>query len=49
MTEQTPEPSSAAESQQEPLKLDVPVYDYVEKGADPEGFETRDDNTGDNE
>ena len=35
------EPTTQAEPQPEPLKLDVPVYDYVEHGADSQAFETR--------
>ena len=49
MTEQNSEPTSPPEAEPEPLKLDVPVYDYVEHGADQEGFETRDVEAGDKE
>jgi hypothetical protein len=32
---------SEPEPKPEPLKLDAPVYDYVERGADQQGYETR--------
>lgn len=49
MTEQTPEPTNVDESKPEPLKLDVPVYDYVEKSGSPEDLETRDGRAKDKE
>jgi hypothetical protein len=43
MSEQEGEPtSSEADPKPQPLKVDVPLYDYVEKGRDPEGIETKD-------
>ncbi len=40
MSEQVGEPTEP-EATAEPLKFDPPIYDYVEKGADPHGYETR--------
>jgi hypothetical protein len=44
MSDQTPEPppDNTPDPQPEPLKFDPPNFDYIEKGHDPEGIETRD-------
>lgn len=46
MTEQTPEPSDLPETSPEPLRLDVPLYDYVSKGDDQPAREIRDNESG---
>lgn len=38
MSEQNPQ----KDPKPEPLKVDTPVFDIVEKGADKDGMETRD-------
>lgn len=42
MSEQSTEEEVQTEPNPEPLKLDTPIYDYVEHGADMSGVETRD-------